>query len=214
MTSPQAGLLVALEHAAELVSREDAQLILAWPSGHLDDKAWVQYAELVNTRRWLVQDQVVPQLTGQAKAETERILASPEWQTLQSIEDQVLAARNSSADADRIALPDAQKRWNAAMDKLSAHYARLIEQQTTGLLERSADKADGTLIKAASLSAAWAARAAAVRRHVLADHPLAVPAAARSAPGHAQPREGAAAGRGGPAGAGRDGRPGVGDDPA
>ncbi|GGS37703.1 sensor histidine kinase [Streptomyces violaceus] len=149
----QAGPLVALEHAAELVSREDAQLTLAWPSGHLDDKAWVQYAELVNTRRWLVQDQVVPQLTGQAKAETERILASPEWQTLQSIEDQVLAARNSSADADRIALPEAQKRWNAAMDKLSAHYASLIEQQTTGLLERSADKADGTLIKAASLSA-------------------------------------------------------------
>ncbi|MCT9140875.1 sensor histidine kinase [Streptomyces violarus] len=149
----QAGPLVALEHAAELVSREDAQLTLAWPSGHLDDKAWVQYAELVNTRRWLVQDQVVPQLTGQAKAETERILASPEWQTLQSIEDQVLAARNSSADADRIALPDEQKRWNAAMDKLSAHYATLIEQQTTGLLERSADKADGTLIKAAALSA-------------------------------------------------------------
>ncbi|MEU4484641.1 nitrate- and nitrite sensing domain-containing protein [Streptomyces purpurascens] len=149
----QAGPLVALEHAAELVSREDAQLTLAWPSGHLDDKAWVQYAELVNTRRWLVQDQVVPQLTGQAKAQTERILASPEWRTLESIEDQVLAARNSGTEADRIALPDAQKRWNAAMDKLSAHYASLIEQQTTGLLERSADKADGTLIKAASLSA-------------------------------------------------------------
>ncbi|MFI6373558.1 nitrate- and nitrite sensing domain-containing protein [Streptomyces sp. NPDC050546] len=149
----QAGPLVALEHAAELVSREDAQLTLAWPSGHLDDRAWVQYAELVNTRRWLVQDQVVPQLTGEAKAQTERILASPEWRTLESIEDQVLAARNSSADADRIALPDTQKRWNAAMDKLSAHYASLIERQTTGLLERSADKADETLIKAASLSA-------------------------------------------------------------
>ncbi|MGI5429383.1 sensor histidine kinase [Streptomyces sp. CA-179760] len=149
----QAGPLVALEHAAELVSREDAQLTLAWPSGHLDDKAWVQYAELVNTRRWLVQDQVVPQLTGEAKARTERILASPEWRTLESIEDQVLAARNSSADADRIALPDARQRWNSAMDKLSAHYASLIEQQTTGLLERSAEKADGTLIKAASLSA-------------------------------------------------------------
>ncbi|WP_030240224.1 nitrate- and nitrite sensing domain-containing protein [Streptomyces sp. NRRL S-455] len=149
----QAGPLVALEHAAELVSREDAQLTLAWPTGHLNDEDRVQFTELVNTRRWLVKDQVVPQLTGTAKTQTERILASPEWQTLQSIENQVLAARNSGAEADRIALPDARKRWNATMDKLSDHYAALIRQQTTGLLERSADKADGLLIKAASLSA-------------------------------------------------------------
>ncbi|MGW6547951.1 sensor histidine kinase [Streptomyces massasporeus] len=148
----QAGPLVGLEHAAELVSREDAQLTLAWPTGHLDDTAWTQFTELVNTRRWLVQDQVVPQLTGDAKAQTERILASREWQTLQSVEDQVLASRNASATADRIALPDAQKRWSAAMDKLSDQYARLIERQTAGLLERSAEKADALLLKAALLS--------------------------------------------------------------
>ncbi|MFJ8595359.1 nitrate- and nitrite sensing domain-containing protein [Streptomyces sp. NPDC093598] len=149
----QAGPLVGLEHAAELVSREDAQLTLAWPSGHLDDKAWTQFTELVNTRRWLVKDQVVPQLTGGAKVQTERILASPEWRTLQSVEDQVLASRNSGASADRIPLPDAQKRWSAAMDKLSEEYAGLIEQQTAGLLQRSADQADALLLKAALLSA-------------------------------------------------------------
>ncbi|MDT0389371.1 sensor histidine kinase [Streptomyces dubilierae] len=149
----QAGPLVALEHTAELVSRGDAQLTLAWPSGHLDDAAWTQFAELVNTRRWLVEDQVVPQLTGDAKAQTERILAGAEWRTLQSIEDRVLAARNSGGTPDRIALPDSQKRWNAAMDKLSEQYAGLIQQQTTGLLERSADKADALLLKAALLSA-------------------------------------------------------------
>ncbi|MEV5353704.1 nitrate- and nitrite sensing domain-containing protein [Streptomyces sp. NPDC052693] len=149
----QAGPLVALEHTAELVSREDAQLTLAWPSGHLDDAAWRQFAELVNTRRWLVQDQVVPQLTGDAKTQTERILAGPQWQTLQSIEDRVLAARNSTAAPGEIALPDSQKRWNAAMDTLSEQYAGLIQQQTTELLERSAGKADALLLKAALLSA-------------------------------------------------------------
>ncbi|MFD7244507.1 sensor histidine kinase [Streptomyces massasporeus] len=148
----QAGPLIGLEHAAELVSREDAQLTLAWPTGHLDDKAWTQFTELVNTRRWLVQDQVVPQLTGDAKAQTERILASREWQTLQSVEDRVLASRNASASADRIALPDAQKQWSAAMDTLSQQYTGLIERQTAGLLERSADKADALLLKAALLS--------------------------------------------------------------
>ena len=148
----QAGPLVGLEHAAELVSREDAQLTLAWPTGHLDDKTWTQFTELVNTRRWLVHDQVLPQLTGDAKAQTERILASREWQTLQSVEDQVLASRNASATADRIALPDARKRWSDAMDELSDQYAVLIEQQTAGLLERSAEKADALLLKAALLS--------------------------------------------------------------
>ncbi|MFF5956014.1 sensor histidine kinase [Streptomyces luteogriseus] len=148
----QAGPLVGLEHAAELVSREDAQLTLAWPTGHLDDTTWTQFTELVNTRRWLVQDQVLPQLTGDAKAQTERILASREWQTLQSVEDQVLASRNASPTADRIALPDARKRWSAAMDRLSDRYAGLIEQQTAGLLERSAEKADALLLKAALLS--------------------------------------------------------------
>ncbi|MEW2805675.1 nitrate- and nitrite sensing domain-containing protein [Streptomyces massasporeus] len=148
----QAGPLVGLEHAAELVSREDAQLTLAWPTGHLDDKAWTQFTELVNTRRWLVQDQVVPQLTGDAKAQTERILASREWQTLQSVEDDVLASRNIGSTADRIALPDAQKQWSAAMDTLSRQYTGLIERQTAGLLERSADKADALLLKAALLS--------------------------------------------------------------
>ncbi|MFF6947914.1 nitrate- and nitrite sensing domain-containing protein [Streptomyces iakyrus] len=149
----QAGPLVGLEHAAELVSREDAQLTLAWPTGHLDDETWTQFTELVNTRRWLVKDQVVPQLTGSAKAQTERILASRDWQTLQSVEDQVLASRNAGAASDRIALPDAQKRWSGAMDTLSEQYAGLIQQQTTGLLQRSADKADALLLKAALLSA-------------------------------------------------------------
>ncbi|WP_104778246.1 MULTISPECIES: sensor histidine kinase [Streptomyces] len=149
----QAGPLIGLEHAAELVSREDAQLTLAWPTGHLDDKTWTQFTEVVNTRRWLVQDQVVPQLTGGAKTQTERILASRDWQTLQSVEDRVLASRNASGSADRIALPDAQKQWSAAMDKLSDQYTTLIEQQTASLLQRSAEKADALLLKAALLSA-------------------------------------------------------------
>ncbi|WP_405730017.1 nitrate- and nitrite sensing domain-containing protein [Streptomyces sp. NBC_00028] len=148
----QAGPLVALEHAAELTSQEDAQLTLAWPDGHLDEKAWTQFVQLVNTRRWLVEDQIVPALTGEAKAETERILASKEWQTLLSVEDQVLAARPTDATG-RVALPDARKRWTAAMDKVSARYSVLIQQQTSGLLTRSADKADDLLLTAASLSA-------------------------------------------------------------
>ncbi|AZP21069.1 sensor histidine kinase [Streptomyces aquilus] len=148
----QAEPLVALEHAAELTSQEDAELTLAWPNGHLDEKGWTEFVQLVNTRRWLVQDQIVPALTGDAKTETERILASKEWQTLLSVEDQVLAARPDRADG-RVALPDARKRWTAALDTVSDRYSVLIQQQTSGLLTRSADKADDLLLTAASLSA-------------------------------------------------------------
>ncbi|WP_217145193.1 nitrate- and nitrite sensing domain-containing protein [Streptomyces sp. AC627_RSS907] len=148
----QAGPLVALEHAAELVSQEDARLTLAWPSGRMDDTAWVRFAQLVHTRRWLVQDQIVPSLRGSAKAQTERILAGAEWHTLEAVEDEVLAARAAGGDG-RTDLPDARQRWTTALEKVSDQYAALIRQQTDALLDRSADEARGLLITAASLSA-------------------------------------------------------------
>ncbi|WP_455753216.1 nitrate- and nitrite sensing domain-containing protein [Streptomyces canus] len=148
----QAGPLVAIEHAAELTSQEDVALTLAWSSGHLDEKAWEQFVQLVNTRRWLVEDQIVPALSGTAKTQTERILASADWRALTAVEDRVLAAR-PAAGTGRVALPDLRKRWTPAMDKVSVRYTALIRQQTSGLLTRSADKAHEQLLTAAWLSA-------------------------------------------------------------
>ncbi|MHC3469673.1 nitrate- and nitrite sensing domain-containing protein [Streptomyces sp. 7R007] len=149
----QAGPLVALEHAAELVSEEDTQLTLAGPAGSMDEKTWAQFAQLVNTRRWLVENQIVPLLTGNAKTQTERILQGADWQTLESIEDQVLAARTAAGADGRIALPDVQKQWRAALIKVSDQYGALVREQTRALLDRSADKAHSLLLTAASLSA-------------------------------------------------------------
>ncbi|MGW1559800.1 nitrate- and nitrite sensing domain-containing protein [Streptomyces sp. NPDC002144] len=147
----QAGPLVALEHAAELVAQEDAQLTQAWPSGRLTDKSWMTLTQLVDTRRWLVQDQIVPSLQGGAKTQTERILQSPEWQSVQNIEDKVLAAR-PGADG-RVVLPAARDQWAAAFAKVGDEYGRMIRVQTSGLLDRSGDKAHSLLVTAASLSA-------------------------------------------------------------
>jgi signal transduction histidine kinase len=149
----QAGPLVALEHAAELVSEEDLQLTLAGPKKRMDEKTWAEFAQLVNTRRWLVQDQIVPSLTGAAKVQTEKILTSFQWQTLQAIEDKVLAARAKQGENGDIALPDVQKQWRAALIDVSDQYQALIQRQTTTLLQNSADESRGLLIKAASLSA-------------------------------------------------------------
>jgi signal transduction histidine kinase len=150
----QAGPLVALEHAAEQVSQEDALLTLAWPSRRLDDAKWEQFAELVHARRWLVGDQIVPSLRGSAKTQTERILQGSDWATLQGIEDRVLAARATGDGRTRvIALPDAQRQWTAALGRVSDQYSALIRQQTSDLLGRSADKARGLLLTSGSLSA-------------------------------------------------------------
>ncbi|MFJ8106399.1 nitrate- and nitrite sensing domain-containing protein [Streptomyces sp. NPDC096132] len=149
----QAGPLVALEHAAEIVSEEDLQLTLAGPHRRMDQKTWAEFAQLVNTRRWLVQDQIMPSLTGTAKEQTEKILTSYQWQLLESVEDKVLAARANMNKDGSVVLPDVQKQWRAALIEVSDEYSALIRQQTTALLQRSAEDARGLLIKAGSLSA-------------------------------------------------------------
>ncbi|WP_309059206.1 nitrate- and nitrite sensing domain-containing protein [Streptomyces sp.] len=148
----QAGPLVALEQAAELVSREDARLTLAWSSGSLDAQGWNEFAELVHTRRWLVEDRIVPSLHGSTRTQAERILQSPEWRALLAVEDQVLATR-PMGEGRGVDMPDVQERWNEAMDKVSPQYDAMIRQQTDALLTRSADEARGLLLTAASLSA-------------------------------------------------------------
>ncbi|GGZ99694.1 nitrate- and nitrite sensing domain-containing protein [Streptomyces echinoruber] len=154
----RAGPLVALEHAAELVSQENAQLTLAWPDGRLDREAWNRFAELVDARRWLVQDQIMPSLTGSLKTRAERILQSPAWRTLEDVEEQVLQAPAQGrtvghGDKRHIRLPDAEARWKAALGELSAAYRSLIRQQTDALLDRSAARARHLLLTAGSLSA-------------------------------------------------------------
>lgn len=151
----QAGPLVTLEQAAELVSQEDALLTLNWPSGQLDEPTRDRFAQVVNARRWLVDNQLVPALEGGAKIEVERIVQGKDWQALQDVEDQVLSAHTTGTGDSRMTkLPESQARWNDAMAKLSAQYELLIRAQTNGLLDRSGEEARGLLIKAGSLSAA------------------------------------------------------------
>ncbi|WP_217134569.1 nitrate- and nitrite sensing domain-containing protein [Streptomyces sp. AC558_RSS880] len=148
----QAEPLIALEHTAELVSEEDARLTLAWPSGRLDTQGWSEFAELVHTRRWLVNDQIVPSLRGETKTQTERILRSAEWRALEAVEDQVLATP-PTGERRSVELPDLRERWDEAMDRVSPQYSAMIRQQTDALLVRSADEARGLLLTAGSLSA-------------------------------------------------------------
>ncbi|MGX9884408.1 sensor histidine kinase [Streptomyces sp. NPDC002276] len=150
----QAGPLITLERGAEMVSVEDAQLTLAWPSGHLDDNTWEAFAEQVHARRWLVENQIVGMFTGSAKTQVERVLLSSQWKTLETVENKVLAAGTTSGGPDGlVALPNLQKEWNAALTEVGDQYTVMIRQQTAGLLDRSYDKAHSLLVTAAVLSA-------------------------------------------------------------
>ncbi|MEU3982137.1 nitrate- and nitrite sensing domain-containing protein [Streptomyces sp. NPDC026672] len=149
----QAGPLVALEHAAEQASQEDALLTLSWSDGHLDQDRWTTFGQLVDARRWLVSDQIVPSLRGSAKSQAEHILQGPGWKSLESVEDRVLAGRASAeGKAGTIPLPDAREEWNTAFTDVADQYTALIQQQTSALLDRSADNARGLLLTAGFLS--------------------------------------------------------------
>ncbi|MEI5527726.1 nitrate- and nitrite sensing domain-containing protein [Streptomyces brasiliscabiei] len=150
----QAGPLVTLAQAAELVSQEDALLTLNWPSGRLDEPTRERFAQVVSARRWLVDNQLVPSLDGEVKIQVERIVQGRDWQGLQAVEDQVLAARTTgTGESRKVELPNARDRWDASMTKLSVQYEQLIREQTEGLLDRSGEEARGLLITAGSLSA-------------------------------------------------------------
>ncbi|MFM9453976.1 sensor histidine kinase [Streptomyces europaeiscabiei] len=150
----QAGPLITLEQAAELVSQGDAILTLNWPSGELDEPSRHRFAQVVNARRWLVDDQLIHTVEGEVKTEIERIVQGKDWQALQDVEDQVLSApATGTGESRRVKMPQAQARWNAAMTKLSTQYEHLIREQTQGLLDRSGEEARGLLITAGSLSA-------------------------------------------------------------
>ena len=64
----------------------------------------------------------------------------------------MLAARSSAADG-RITLPNERDQWAAAFAKIGNEHRRMIQDQTTALLDRSADKAQSLLVTAAWLSA-------------------------------------------------------------
>ncbi|MFJ3982550.1 sensor histidine kinase [Streptomyces fungicidicus] len=149
----QAEPLISLDHVAELLSEEDARLTLAWSSGRLDTQGWNEFAKLVHTRRWLVDDQIVPSLRGETKTQTERILQSAEWRGLEAVEDQILATPPTGEKLS-VELPELRERWVEAVDRVSPQYATMIRQQTDALLVRSADEARSLLVTAAALSAA------------------------------------------------------------
>ncbi|MFC8093491.1 nitrate- and nitrite sensing domain-containing protein [Streptomyces sp. NPDC057301] len=150
----QASTLFPLERAMELLAREDARLTLAWPSGHFKEQAWEDFAKFTHTRRWLLEDQLVPMLAdaGVSGLETEQDLKSSQWRTLREIEDQVLAAHHPD-DGGRIALPRGQQRWDAAAAEVSGRYHMMIQEQTGALLASSADRARNLLLTATALSA-------------------------------------------------------------
>ncbi|MFF9773819.1 nitrate- and nitrite sensing domain-containing protein [Streptomyces sp. NPDC013978] len=150
----QAGPLVTLEQAAELVSQGDSILTLNWPSGELDEASRRHFAQVVSARRWLVDDQLVHSVEGEVKTKIEKIIQGKDWQTLQKVEDQVLSAHTTgTGDARRTRLPQAQAEWDAAMTRLSVQYEQLIREQTGALLDRSGEEARELLITAGSLSA-------------------------------------------------------------
>ncbi|WCE02415.1 nitrate- and nitrite sensing domain-containing protein (plasmid) [Streptomyces sp. HUAS 31] len=147
----QADLVFAFLQAAELLSRQDARLALARPSGRFDEQGWADFTKLAHARRWLAEDQLEPMLSA-AGLETGQDVRSPQWRTLREIEDQVLKAHHPGGEG-HIDLPRGQQRWDAATAEVATRYGTAIRQQTDALLHSSAERADGLVLTATAQSA-------------------------------------------------------------
>ncbi|WP_461007084.1 sensor histidine kinase, partial [Streptomyces capparidis] len=151
----RAAPLVALGHAAELASRQDALLTLARADGRLDGDELAELTAAAGSRRWLVSTQIRPFLTGDARGRFEALADSGAWRTMEAVEDGLLTARAAGgADGeDGVRPPGSPGEWRAAMDRVSAEQGQLIQDQVAGLLDRSGDVARDLLTKAAWVSA-------------------------------------------------------------
>jgi signal transduction histidine kinase len=149
----EAALLASLEQATELVSQEDALLTLAQQGGQLSEIEYAKFTQIVGARRWLVSSQIDPFLSGAAESGAERIIASAQWQKMESIEDDIIATHAARRSLSFVPLPASVRQWRPALDVLSDEGTVFIEQRTEALLDHSSARARALLTEAAGISA-------------------------------------------------------------
>jgi signal transduction histidine kinase len=149
----EAALLVSLEQGAELISQEDALLTLAQPAGQLSANDYAKFVQIVGARRWLVNNQISPFLFGATESGVQRIIGSAQWQTLETIENDIIATHSARRSLSYVPLPTSIRQWRPALDELNRMGTVFIEKRTAALLDHSSTRASSLLTEAAGISA-------------------------------------------------------------
>jgi signal transduction histidine kinase len=165
------GTQVALARAREVLSQEDALLSGALAAGKLTFPEHVQFTKLVGTQRSLYTD-AVPDLRPDDRALYQRIISTPEFGRLQSLEnrftDHMPAAPKpnrtagsadmgdmggmGNADAtppDPAITPDTQAQWKTTVSSIITRFRGLELRSTSSASDRAKPIANGIILRVA-----------------------------------------------------------------
>jgi hypothetical protein len=132
--------LVALMHATEALSREDAMIALAGPNRVLTDAQYSEFARSVGVQRFLYGTSIAPYIPPKDKAIYDAMVASPAWVAQTRIEDTVIA-KHKAAPNGGVVLPAEIDQWQTTRDQVHGPSTGLNVSRVQGLLDHSFGKA-------------------------------------------------------------------------
>ncbi|MCX5611549.1 nitrate- and nitrite sensing domain-containing protein [Streptomyces sp. NBC_00047] len=131
--------VVSMLSATEMVAREDTLLALAGPSRELNSAGFDQFISAVGAHRYLYETWVVPYLPVGDRRFYDRIVASPDWQTKNRIENAIVSDHTDLASG--IKLPAEVGGWRSAHENFSVQMATLNIDRARKVLTRGEAKA-------------------------------------------------------------------------
>ncbi|MFD4899055.1 nitrate- and nitrite sensing domain-containing protein [Streptomyces sp. NPDC058411] len=138
--------LVDLFWAKEMISRSDAILARAWPSGKLTTEDLQELRGAVSGQSFQADTKVLPYLPDDERTRWQALTESSAWKAKTEVEAQILRP----APADRSGLVELEadeKTWRKAMDGVTPQLVELLEKRTDAVMVTGKDTVMSLLLK-------------------------------------------------------------------
>ncbi|GAA2226518.1 hypothetical protein GCM10010430_01910 [Kitasatospora cystarginea] len=145
--------LVDLFWSKEMISRSDALLAQAWPTGKLGAQDYQGLVQSISDQSFQFVIKVAPYLPTNEQAMAKQIIESPAWQAKTEVEKDLLrpAAADSNGSvpigASQQQIAADQKKWRQAMDDLNPKLVDLVERSTDTVVSTGKSEIMSLLIR-------------------------------------------------------------------
>ncbi|MGW0810443.1 sensor histidine kinase [Nonomuraea sp. NPDC002799] len=116
--------LVDLFWAIEMIGREDALLTRGWQAGRLSGDEYAQVTDAIGTRKHLLVDRVVPDLTGN-ETPFAALTTSKAWETLTRLESRLITS-GSGTRSDQVLLREVSSEWRPSVTAVTGQVQQLL----------------------------------------------------------------------------------------
>ncbi|GAB2870882.1 nitrate- and nitrite sensing domain-containing protein [Actinoallomurus bryophytorum] len=157
-----AGTQVDLARAREVLSQEDALLSGALAAGRLNFAEHVQFTKLVGTQRSLYAD-LLPDLRPDDRTFYQRIISTPEFNRLQSLENRFtdhmptaapkpnamggMGGAATTTPVDKQITPETQTQWKTTISSVITRFRGLELSSTSAAADRAKPIANGIILR-------------------------------------------------------------------